>query len=195
MISSTVDDMVLDLPNEEGSSVVERNTFNEGTTIAVVADMSDLIFEGKVDESDVNKLENGMPLMVTVGAILDNTFKANLEFISPKGIDEEGSIKFEIKAALANIPDNVFLRAGYSANADVILNKINQVVAVQERDVIYEEGDLAFVKIETSSQSYEKKEIELGLSDGIYVEVKTGLDTLTNIKKRTDPQANTAESD
>lgn len=195
MISSTVDDMVLDLPNEEGSSVVERNTFNEGTTIAVVADMSDLIFEGKVDESDVNKLENGMPLVVTVGAILDNTFKANLEFISPKGIDEEGSIKFEIKAALANIPDNVFLRARYSANADVILNKINQVVAVQERDVIYEEGDLAFVKIETSSQSYEKKEIELGLSDGIYVEVKTGLDTLTNIKKRTDPQAKTAESD
>jgi len=195
VISSTVDDMVLDLPNEEGSSVVERNTFNEGTTIAVVADMSDLIFEGKVDESDVNKLENGMPLVVTVGAILDNTFKANLEFISPKGIDEEGSIKFEIKAALANIPDNVFLRARYSANADVILNKINQVVAVQERDVIYEEGDLAFVKIETSSQSYEKKEIELGLSDGIYVEVKTGLDTLTNIKKRTDPQAKTAESD
>ncbi len=132
MISSTVDDMVLDLPNEEGSSVVERNTFNEGTTIAVVADMSDLIFEGKVDESDVNKLENGMPLVVTVGAILDNTFKANLEFISPKGIDEEGSIKFEIKAALANIPDNVFLRARYSANADVILNKIDQVVAVQE---------------------------------------------------------------
>tara|TARA_Y100000385_G_scaffold280559_1_gene331968 strand:+ start:4309 stop:5577 length:1269 start_codon:yes stop_codon:yes gene_type:complete len=195
VITSTVDGMVLDLPNEEGSSVVERNTFNEGTTIAVVADMSDLIFEGKVDESDVNKLENGMPLVVTVGAILDNTFKANLEFISPKGIDEEGSIKFEIKAALANIPDNVFLRAGYSANADVILNKINQVVAVQERDVIYEEGDLAFVEIETSSQSYEKKEIELGLSDGIYVEVKTGLDTLTNIKKRTDPQANKAESD
>ena len=118
-----------------------------------------------------------------------------MEFISPKGIEEEGSIKFEIKAALADIPDNVFLRAGYSANADVILNKINQVVAVQERDVIYEKGDMAYVEVETGTQSYEKKEVELGLSDGIYVEVKNGLDTLTNIKKRTDPQASKADSD
>ncbi|MEE9371604.1 MAG: HlyD family efflux transporter periplasmic adaptor subunit [Saprospiraceae bacterium] len=193
IIFSTVDGMVLDLPNEEGSSVVERNTFNEGTTIAVVADMTNLIFVGNVDESDVNKLSEGMPLVVTIGAILDTTFRADLEFISPKGLDVDGSIKFEIKAALVDIPDDVFLRAGYSANADVILDKINQVVAVQERDVIYEDGGIAFVDIQTGNQSYEKTQIELGLSDGIYVEVKNGLDTLSVIKKRTDPQAAKAE--
>ena len=194
IITSTVDGMVLDIPNEEGSSVVERNTFNEGTTIASVADMSDLIFEGKVDESDVDKLKNGMPLQITVGAILNETFDADLEFISPKGIEEEGSIKFEIKAAMNEIPQNVFLRAGYSANADVILNKIQDVVAIQERDVIFEDEDQSFVEKSNGGQDFEKVSVELGLSDGIYVEVKSGIDTTTLIKKRTDPQVDKSKS-
>ena len=192
VILSTVDGMVLDIPNEEGSSVIERNNFNEGTTIATIADMTNLIFEGKVDESDVGKLKGGMPLIVTVGAVLDTVFNANLEFISPKGVDEEGSIKFEIKAALEEIPNGIFLRAGYSANADVILQKIDQVVAIQERDVIYEDDDKTYVEIGNGNDSYTKKEVSLGLSDGLYVQVLTGLDTTMVIKKRTDPQANKA---
>ncbi len=192
IIVSTVNGMVLDIPVEEGSSVIERNTFNEGTSVATVADMSNLIFEGKVDEADVGKLNAGMPLVVTVGAVVDTTFAAMLEFISPKGVEEEGTVKFEIKAAITDVPDDVFLRAGYSANADVILERKDQVVSVQERDIIYS-GDTTFVEIKKGDQEYEKLEIEVGISDGLYTEVVSGIDTTSSIKKRTDPNANEVE--
>ncbi len=194
IIVSTVNGMLLDIPVEEGSSVIERNTFNEGTSVATVADMSNLIFEGKVDESDVGKLQEGMPLVVTVGAIVDTTFEAALEFISPKGVDEEGTVKFEIKAAITNIPDGVFLRAGYSANADVILERKDQVVSIQERDIIYS-GDTTFVEIKTGDQEYDKLEIETGISDGLYTEVLNGIDTTSHIKKQTDPNAQNIDED
>ena len=187
IVLSTVDGMILDVPVEEGSSVIERNNFNEGTSIAVIADMSNIIFEGKVDESEVGKLSEGMELELTVGAIPNEKFGAVLEFISPKGLEEEGTVKFEVKAAINEQPDGVFLRAGYSGNGDIIIDKKEQVVSIQERDVLYED-DKAFVEVVVGDQNFEKKEVSLGLSDGLYVEVTNGLDTLTEIKKRINPE-------
>lgn len=180
VVTSTVDGMVLDIPVEEGTSVIERNNFNEGTTIASVADMNSLIFEGMVDESDVGKIKEGMPLELTVGAIQNKKFKATLEYISPKGIEEEGSVKFEIRAAIQ--PDEeYFLRAGYSASGDIILDKKENVVSIKERDVIFE-NDSTFVEVKTSEETAEKKAIAIGISDGIQVEVVSGLDTTQAIK-------------
>jgi HlyD family secretion protein len=182
VVTSTLDGMILDIPVKEGSSVIERNNFNEGTTIASIANMNELIFEGKVDEADVGKLKEGMPLIITVGAIPDQTFEATLEFISPKGIEEEGTVKFEVRAAMASASlDNAFLRAGYSANADIILDTREKVVAVKERDVLFEE-DTTFVEVQTGSQQFEKRQVALGLSDGVNIEVLNGLDTTTNVK-------------
>ncbi|GJM34446.1 MAG: RND transporter MFP subunit [Saprospiraceae bacterium] len=180
IVVSTLDGMVLDLPAEEGTSVIERNNFNEGTSIAIVADMNALIFEGKVDESDVGKLKEGMPLELTVGAIEDKKFPAILEFVSPKGIDEDGTVKFEIKAAIQQTKD-IFLRAGYSANGDIILDQVKQVIAIKERDVIFEE-DTTFVEVEVAEREFEKRKVKLGLSDGILVEVAEGLDTTSKVR-------------
>ena len=180
VVTSTVDGMILDVPVEEGTSVIERNNFNEGTTIATIADMNSLIFEGQVDESDVGKLKEGMPLVLTVGAIEDEKFDANLEYISPKGTDEDGTVKFEVRAAIKPQKD-IFLRAGYSANADIILDKKEKVVTIKERDVIFED-EKTYVEVETGEQQYEKREIKTGLSDGVTIEVKEGLDTLTLVK-------------
>ncbi|WP_282777098.1 efflux RND transporter periplasmic adaptor subunit [Phaeodactylibacter xiamenensis] len=183
IVTSTLDGMVLDIPVEEGTSVIERNNFNEGTSIAIVADMNALIFEGKVDESDVGKLKEGMPLLLTVGAIDNQSFDATLEFISPKGEDEEGTVKFEVRAAVKPT-DDVFLRAGYSANADIILDRRKQVLAIQERDILYE-SDTTYVEVKTGDRSFEKRQVELGLSDGIKVEVLGGLDGSSEVKVQT----------
>lgn len=180
IVTSTVKGMILDIPVEEGSSVIERNNFNEGTTIASVADMTSLIFEGNVDESDVGKLKEGMPLELTVGAIADATFDATLEYISPKGVEEEGAVKFEIRAAIK--PNkSIFLRAGYSASGDIILAKREKALAINERDVL-NQGDSTFVEIRTGDQSFEKKQVKLGLSDGILIEVLEGLDSAAEVK-------------
>jgi len=180
VVVSTVDGMVLDIPVEEGSSVIERNNFNEGTSIAIVADMNSLIFEGKVDESDVGKLKEGMPLELTVGAIEGQSFEAALEYISPKGENEEGTVKFEVRAAIKPTQD-VFLRAGYSANADIILDRKNQVIAIKERDVIFED-DTTYIEFQVGDREFERREVQLGLSDGLQVEVLSGVDTTTLVK-------------
>ena len=182
IIKSTVDGMILDIPVEIGSSVVERNNFNEGTNVAVVADMNTLMFEGKVDESDVGKLGIGMPLVLTVGAIEDKSFAASLEFVSPKGVEEEGSVKFAIEASIVN-DSSVFLRAGYSASADIILAKKSQVLSLMERDVIFE-GDSMFVELRTGDQTYEKVQVQTGLSDGIFIEVLQGIDSTKEVRNR-----------
>ena len=182
VIKSTVNGMILDIPVEEGSSVVERNNFNEGTNVAVIADMNALVFEGKVDESDVGKLKIGMPLVLSVGAIEDKEFDASLEFISPKGKEEDGTVKFAIEAAIVNDPD-VFLRAGYSASADIILAEKKQVLSLMERDVIFE-GDTVYVELRTGDQTYKKTEISTGLSDGIYIEVLDGIDSTKEVRNR-----------
>ena len=183
IVTSTVDGMVLEIPVEVGSSVIERNNFNEGTTIASVADMNSLIFEGQVDESDVGKLREGMPLELTVGAIEGVTFAASLEYIAPKGVVVEGSVKFEIKAAVEPAED-IFLRAGYSANADIILDRRDDVLSVKERDLLFEE-DSTFVEVLTGEQTFAKRSVSTGLSDGIQIEVLSGIDTSMQIKKQT----------
>ena len=165
----------------EGTFVTETNTFNQGTTIANVANMRDLIFEGHLDESEIGKVSEGMELILIVGAISGRTFDANLEYVSPKGVDEEGTIKFEVKAAVT-IEDDLFLRAGYSANADIVLDRREQVLAINEGNLIAEDGK-TFVEVETGPQEFERREIQTGLSDGINIEVLDGITEQTKFKK------------
>jgi HlyD family secretion protein len=181
VVKSTAEGMVLDVPVEVGFSVIESNTFNDGTTIASVADMGDMIFEGKIDETEVGKIKEGMPLILTVGAIDDATFSAVLEHISPKGIEENGAIQFEIKANV-DLKKDEFIRAGYSANAKVVLDRTDSVIAIPE-SILQFEGDSSFVEVETAPQQFEKRFIKTGLSDGINVEVKSGLAIEDKIKK------------
>src|SRR5690606_12215059 len=182
LVRSTAEGMVLDVPVKEGTFVIESNTFNEGTTIAFVADMNEMIFEGKVDESEVGKLKEGMGLNLTIGALDTETFQASLEFISPKGVEEEGAIQFPIKAEV-NLKDNTFLRAGYSANADIVLEKRDSVLAIREQNLLFE-GNKVFVELQTAPQRFERREIAVGLSDGINIQVMSGLSKGDLVKKR-----------
>lgn len=182
IIKSTIDGMILDIPVEIGNSVIESNTFNAGTTVAIVADMGEMIFEGKVDESEVGKIKTGMDLILTIGAINDISFHAILENISPKGVEENGAIQFEIKAAI-DLIDTVFVRAGYSANADIVLDKRDSVLSISE-GLLKFENDSAYVEIETEPQTFEKRFIKTGLSDGINIEVLSGLTKDDKVKKQ-----------
>ncbi|MEM9888486.1 MAG: HlyD family efflux transporter periplasmic adaptor subunit [Bacteroidota bacterium] len=181
IVTATTDGMVLDTPVEEGGSVVERNTFNDGTTIASIADMSSLVFEGNIDESEVGKLKEGMPLKLTVGAIKDEVFDATLEFIAPKGMNANGVVNFEIRAAIEDPREHgVLLRAGYSANADIILKNKENVLALKERDIIFK-GDSTLIDIKKGDE-YQSMLVQLGVSDGINVEILGGLDTTALVK-------------
>jgi HlyD family secretion protein len=180
IILATIDGMVLDVPVEVGNSVIESNTFNEGTTIASVADMGEMIFEGKVDESEVGKIKEGMDLILTIGALENEVFEAKLEYISPKGVEENGAIQFEIKAAI-DLKKDVFIRAGYSANADIVLERKDSVLSVPESLIMFERGK-TYLEIEQSEQEFEKREVETGLSDGIFIEIVNGLNQDEEIK-------------
>ncbi len=182
IIRSTATGMVLEVPLKEGNSVIESNTFNEGTTVATIADMAEMIFEGKVDESEVGKIQEGMNLLITIGALEGRTFNARLDHISPKGIEENGAIQFKIKAEV-DLQKDAFIRAGYSANADIVLDRKDSVLAIQEALLIFgKDPDSVFVEIEIGPQKFEKRLVKLGLSDGINTEVLSGVDTTTNIK-------------
>ncbi len=180
LVKATISGMILDVPVKEGEQVIQSNNFNSGTTIASIADMNDLIFEGKVDESEIGKLKEGMELKITVGAIEEKTFQAKLEYIAPKGVDEEGTIQFQIKAAMDDI-DSALIRAGYSANADIILDHRDSVLAIMERDVLFENGK-KFAEVETGEQKFEKREVQTGLSDGINIEIISGLSKDDKVK-------------
>ncbi len=180
IVLATIDGMVLDVPVKVGTQVIQSNTFNEGTTVAIIADMNDLIFKGSIDESEVGKIKAGMPLRITIGAIEGRTFDAALEYISPKGVTDQGTIKFEIKAALEQ-PEDIFIRAGLSANADIILDKRDSVIALKERDLLFS-NDSVFVEVETTPQQFEKKQVKTGLSDGINVELLEGIDETVAVK-------------
>jgi len=180
LIRSTIDGMVLDVPVEEGNSVIESNTFNDGTTIASVADMGEMIFKGNIDETEVGKIREGMNLILTIGAIEEESFNARLEHISPKGVEENGAIQFEIRADV-QLKETSFIRAGYSANADIVLDRRDSVMVIQESLLQFDE-DTAYVEVETGSQQFEKKVVEIGLSDGINIEVLSGLTKEENIK-------------
>jgi HlyD family secretion protein len=190
LVYSTVTGTVLEVPVKEGGSVIEANNFNEGTTIAAVADMSDMIFQGRVDESEVGGVREGMPVSIAVGALGEDRFAGKLEYIAPKGSEKEGTIQFEVKAAV-ELKAGVMLRANYSANADIILGRRDGVLALSESALLYEQGK-AFVEVETAPQKLERRELSLGLSDGIWVEVKSGVDEKSRIKKQ-DPGANAAK--
>ncbi|MBN1119131.1 MAG: efflux RND transporter periplasmic adaptor subunit [Bacteroidales bacterium] len=176
LIRSTIEGMVLDVPVEVGTSVIQTNTFNEGSTIASIADMGEMIFEGKIDETEVGKIKEGMKLELTIGAIEEEKFEAFLEYISPKGVEENGAVQFEIKAKV-NLSESNFIRAGYSANANIVLERRDSVMAVAESLIKFEEEnkDSIYVEVETEPQVFEKRYIKTGLSDGINIEILDGL--------------------
>lgn len=180
LIRSTIEGMLLDIPIKVGNSVIETNNFNAGTTIATVADVGDMIFQGKVDETEVGKIKPGMDLQLTIGAIENDTFQAILKYISPKGALENGAVQFEIKADVTLKKDE-FIRAGYSANADIVLDHKDNVLAVKESALLFQ-GDSTYVEIETSSQKFEKRFIKTGLSDGINIQILSGLNKNDKIK-------------
>ena len=180
LIRSTIEGMVLAVPVEEGNSVIESNTFNSGTVIATIADMKEMIFEGKVDESEVGKIKEGMALILTIGAIENESFNAVLEHIAPKGVEENGAVQFEIRAAV-NLKENQFIRAGYSANADIVLDKREQVLAINEGLLKFED-DTTYVEVEVAPQTFEKRIIKTGLSDGLVIQIVEGVSETDKIK-------------
>ncbi|WP_179021101.1 efflux RND transporter periplasmic adaptor subunit [Winogradskyella forsetii] len=181
-VRATVSGMVLDVPVKAGNQVIEANNFNEGTSIASLADVKQMIFEGKVDESEVGKIKEGLPLEITVGAIEDKKFDAILDYIAPKGVAENGAVQFEIKGSLKKM-DSTFIRAGLSANASIILEKAENVLAIKEALVQYDKDtQKPYVEVEVGDQEFERKDVELGISDGIFVEVKSGISKDDKIK-------------
>jgi HlyD family secretion protein len=174
-IRSTISGMILDVPIKAGNSVIQANTFNDGTTIASVANMNDLIFRGNIDETEVGKVKEGMPITLTIGALSNHTFQALLEYIAPKGLEQSGAVLFEIKAAVS-VPDTVFIRAGYSANAEIVLATADSVLTVPESSVEFS-NDSSFVYFlkKESPQEFERKYVKIGLSDGIKIEIKEGV--------------------
>ncbi len=182
MIRSTIDGLILDVPIKEGNSVIMSNTFNDGTTIANVANMNDLIFRGNIDETEVGRIHEGMPIKLTIGALQNYTFDAMLEYISPKGVEENGANQFEIKAAV-QVPDTVVIRSGYSANAEIVLARAPHALAIPESALEFS-SDSTFVWILTDSisQQFERRQVEIGMSDGIRIEIKKGLEASHKVR-------------
>lgn len=176
LIRSTIDGLILDIPVKVGNSVILSNSFNDGTTIATVADMTKLIFRGNIDETEVGRVVEGMPVVITVGAIQDLYLNASLEYISPKGVEVNGANQFEIKAQI-QVPQGVTLRSGYGANAEIVLQKTEQVLTVPEAALDFS-ADSTFVYILTDSlkkQTFKRVPVYTGLSNGIDIEVKSGV--------------------
>ncbi|MBO4985205.1 MAG: efflux RND transporter periplasmic adaptor subunit [Bacteroides sp.] len=175
LIRSTIDGLILDVPIKAGNSVIMSNTFNDGTTIATIADMNDLIFRGNIDETEVGRLVTGMPVKITIGALQELSLDATLEYISPKGTEENGANQFEIKAALT-APDSVTIRSGYSANAEIVLERASQKLTLPEGCIEFK-GDSAFVYLLTDSlqQQFRRQPVRVGLSDGLHIAILEGI--------------------
>ena len=177
LIRSTISGVVLDVPVKVGNTVVLSNTFNDGTTIAAVADMNDLIFRGNIDETEVGRLVQGMSMRITVGALHDLAFDATLEYISPKAVEQGGANQFEVKAAV-RVEGDVYMRSGYSANAEIVLEEADKVLSVPESAIEFS-GDTAFVYVlepGTSPKVYRRTRVETGLSDGVDIEIRSGVE-------------------
>lgn len=187
LIRSTITGLILDVPVKVGNSVIMSNTFNDGTTIATVADMTDLIFRGNVDETEVGKIQEGIPVKITLGALQNKEFEARLEYISPKSIENNGANQFEIKAAIT-VPNDVLIRSGYSANAEMEIQRANQVLSIPESALEFKD-DATYVYVLTDSipnQKFRLQEVKTGVSNGIRVEIKEGLkpnDLVRGLKK------------
>mgnify|MGYP003653648534 FL=1 len=181
-IRATVAGTLLEIPVEVGDQVIQSNNFNDGTTIATIADMSKMIFEGEVDEAEVGKLKVGMPLEISMGALQDEKFNAKLKFIAPKGVEEEGAVQFKIEGDLV-VSDTTNVRAGYSANAAIVLEEKKDVLSIKEALLQFDkETNKPYVEVETGENEFEKKELVLGVSDGIDVEIISGIDENAKIK-------------
>lgn len=176
LVRSTITGVILDIPVKVGNSVILSNTFNDGTTIASVADMNDLIFRGNIDETEVGRLVTGMPMKLSIGALQDKTFEASLEYISPKAVDNNGANQFEIKAAV-KVADSKNIRSGYSANAEIVLAQAKNVLTIPESAIEFEGNDtyVYVVKGKGDEKTYERRKVVTGLSDGINIEIKKGL--------------------
>ena len=176
LVRSTISGVILDIPVKVGNSVILSNTFNDGTTIASVANMNDLIFRGNIDETEVGQLVNGMPMKITIGALQDLKFDAFLEYISPKATESKGANQFEIKAAVKVAKEDK-LRSGYSANAEIVLDQVAKALTIPESAIEFS-GDSTFVyvvKDAKGQKTYERRQVVTGLSDGVNIEVKKGL--------------------
>lgn len=177
LIRSTITGLILDIPVKVGNSVILANTFNDGTTIATVANMNDLIFRGNIDETEVGRLSTGMTMKITIGALQDLKFDARLEYIAPKATDQNGANQFEIKAAV-NLPSNATnIRSGYSANAEIVLAEAKNVLAIQESAIEFDGDDtyVYVIKGEGDKQTYERRKVQTGISDGIHIEIRSGV--------------------
>ena len=185
LIRSTISGVILDIPVKVGNSVINSNSFNDGTTIATIANMNDLIFRGNVDETEVGQIVEGMPMKITIGALQDSKFDAVLEYISPKATESNGANQFEIKAAMRVNGDSK-IRSGYSANAEIVLAKVENVVVVPE-SVLEFNGDSTFVLVPNGTETdgtknYDRKSVTTGLSDGVNIEIKSGIDTTATVR-------------
>lgn len=193
LIRSTITGLILDIPVKVGNSVILSNTFNDGTTIATVANMGDLIFRGNIDETEVGSLVAGMPMQITIGAMQDLTFDATLEYISPKAVESNGANQFELKAAVlqrqinkqAKAPQRVGekgisvaqIRSGYSANANIVLAEVKQALTIPESAIEFSDGKtfVYVIKGEGDKKEYERRSVKTGLSDGIRIEILSGI--------------------
>ena len=173
LIRSTITGLILDIPVKVGNSVIQANTMNDGTTVAVVANMSDLIFDGNVDETEVGSLVEGMPISIKIGALPDYNCEASLEYISPKAVEVNGANQFEIKAAV-KVSGDKMIRSGYSANAELVLQSANQVLSVPESALEFIK-DSTYVYRQNADGSFERVKVSTGMSDGINIEIKDGL--------------------
>lgn len=186
-IRATIAGMILSIPVEIGNTVQEINNFSTGTTIATMADVTQMIFEGNVDEADVGKLKTGMPMNISIGALPDEKFEGILNFISPSGVDTNGIVQFEIKADV-NLKSSVFLRANYSANAEVTLSQAKDVMTLESAHIQYDDEGRPFVEVlkpgteDYDSPVYQKKMLTLGISDGVKTEIKEGVKKGDKIK-------------
>jgi len=173
LVRSTISGLILDVPVKVGNSVINSNTFNDGTTIATVANMNDLIFDGNIDETEVGRLHIGLPVRISVGALQDFSFDAALEYISPKATESGGANLFEIKASVS-VPDSVTIRSGYSANAEIVLQQVKNVLTIPESAIQYD-GDKTYVFVKEADE-YVRRDVQTGLSDGVNIEIKSGLE-------------------
>ena len=183
LVRSTVTGVILDIPVKVGNSVILSNTFNDGTTIATVANMNDLIFRGNVDETEVGQVNVGMPMTITVGALQDLKFNARLEYISPKAVEANGANQFEIKAAV-QVPEKTGVRSGYSANAQIVLAEALHVLTVPE-SAIHFEGNNTYVYLvqgKGKNKTYQRRDVKVGLSDGVNIQIKSGLTTNDRVR-------------
>ncbi|MGB2554810.1 MAG: efflux RND transporter periplasmic adaptor subunit, partial [Flavobacteriaceae bacterium] len=188
-IRATVDGTILEIPVEKGYQVIQANNFNAGTTIATIADLKNMVFEGKVDEGEVGKLAVGMPLKISLGAVEDKELDAQLRFIAPKGIEEAGAVQFKIEGEV-EVGDEFLVRAGYSANASLVLERKENILVIPEALLQFDRTtEKPYVEIETGEQQFERRDIEVGISDGINIEVLSGVEENDKIKEwnKTEP--------